>query len=229
MSKSSAKGKPSLSAALFDQSKKQLTKTGAKTGGIAGAIVTMDDDTRKEIEKAVGTKNVSFNTSLFVRTAQTAFAFKGAEVHAGAESMLNSTVTLVALKGFKPTDPVEAMIAAQATMLHNLAMEAGRRAQLPEQSPDVASKLRKDAANSARAMIDMIEALDRRRGKGGQQRIVVERVVVNDGGQALVAGSVVGGSALPASAPAPMALSQAAAPMAMVEAEPVPVGVGEEA
>jgi hypothetical protein len=48
-----------------------------------------------------------------------------------------------------------------------------------------ASKLRKDGANLARGMTDMLEALDRKRGKGPQV-VRVERVVVNEGGQAIV-------------------------------------------
>jgi hypothetical protein len=48
--------------------------------------------------------------------------------------------------------------------------------------------LRRDAANLSRAMVDMAEAIDRRRGKGPQV-VRVERVVVNEGGQAIV-GSV---------------------------------------
>ena len=60
-------------------------------------------------------------------------------------------------------------------------------------------------------MIEMCEALDRRRGKG-PQTIRVERVVVQDGGQAVVAGSVVAGS-LP---PGP-ALGRGEAPMEALE------------
>ena len=46
--------------------------------------------------------------------------------------------------------------------------------------PEVASKLRKDAANLARAVVDMPDALDPERGKGPQV-VRVERVVVNEG------------------------------------------------
>ena len=81
---------------------------------------------------------------------------------------------------------------------------------LPQQSADVASKLRKDAANTSRAMIEMCEALDRRRGKG-PQTIRVERVVVQDGGQAVVADSVMTGT--PPQATAPAAIGQGEAPM----------------
>jgi hypothetical protein len=47
-----------------------------------------------------------------------------------------------------------------------------------------------------RAMIDMLDALDRKRGKAPQV-VRVERVVVHKGGQAIV-GNVKGGDALPA-------------------------------
>jgi hypothetical protein len=127
----------------------------------------------------------------------------------------------IALRAFKPTDTVEGMLAAQAVALHHASLECSRRAILEGQPGEIASRLRKDAANSARAMVDMIEALDRRRGKG-PQAIRVERVVVQDGGQAVVAGTVVSGAALAAQAPA-AAIGQGEAPMVLVEDEPVSV------
>ena len=108
----------------------------------------------------------------------------------------------IALRSFKPTDAVEGMIAAQAIALHHASLECSRKAMVRGQPSDVASRLRRDAANSARAMIDMCEALDRRRGKGPQV-VRVERVVVNEGGQAVV-GNVTTGASLPTSGPAPM-------------------------
>jgi hypothetical protein len=91
----------------------------------------------------------------------------------------------VALAAFKPVDEVEAMLAAQAVAMHHMAMECFRRATLGDQHPDIASKLRKDGANLARAVTDMIEALDRKHGKAPQV-VRVERVVVHEGGQAVV-------------------------------------------
>lgn len=90
-----------------------------------------------------------------------------------------------ALAGFEPKDEVEGMIAAQAVALHLAAMECMRRAMHPAQSPDGASRAMKDGANMARAMTDMLEALDRKRGKGTQV-VRVERVTVESGGQAIV-------------------------------------------
>ena len=106
-----------------------------------------------------------------------------------------------ALAAFKPVNEIEGMIAAQAVALHHAAMECLRRAMLPGQPSEVASKLRKDAANMARAMTDMLDAMDRKRGKGPQV-VRVERVVVHEGGRAIV-GTVQGGETAAETKPAP--------------------------
>lgn len=90
-----------------------------------------------------------------------------------------------ALAAFKPADEIEGMLAAQATAMHFASMECFRRGMHPEQNADMASKLRKDGANLARGMADMLDALDRKRGKGPQV-VRVERVIVHEGGQAIV-------------------------------------------
>jgi hypothetical protein len=98
------------------------------------------------------------------------------------------------LAAFKPTDEIEGMLAAQAVALHQAAMMCLGRAMIPGQDFDAACRLRKDGANMARAMTDMIDALDRKRGK--TQVVRVERVVVHEGGQAIV-GTVTAPAAVP--------------------------------
>lgn len=93
--------------------------------------------------------------------------------------------TLTAHAAFKTQDEIEDMLAAQAVALHFGAMEALRRSMISGQPADIAARLRKDGANLARAMTDMLDALDRKRGKA-RQVVRVERVVVKDGGQAIV-------------------------------------------
>ena len=93
---------------------------------------------------------------------------------------------LAAVRAFKPTDEIEGMLAAQATAMHLASMECFRRAMIPAQPADMASKLRKDGANLARGMAEMLDALDRKRGKSGQQKVTVEHVHVHEGGQAIV-------------------------------------------
>ncbi|MGI3902358.1 MAG: hypothetical protein ACRYGP_02715 [Janthinobacterium lividum] len=89
-------------------------------GGLAGTMVTTNAETWEALEDGLATKNPTFNMNLFARTFRTAYVFHGDDVHPQAEEAFNQTATLVGIKGFKPTDPVEAMIAAQAVMMHNL-------------------------------------------------------------------------------------------------------------
>ena len=67
---------------------------------------------------------------------------------------------------------------------------------IAEQPAEAAARLRKDGANLARAMADMLDALDRRRGKAPQV-VRVERVVVQDGGRAIVGAVAAGGGPAP--------------------------------
>jgi hypothetical protein len=90
-----------------------------------------------------------------------------------------------ALKAFHPNDEIEGMLAAQAVALHLGAVECFRRSMIPSQPSDLASRLRRDGANLSRTMVEMLEAIDRKRGKRPQV-VRVERVVVQDGGRAFV-------------------------------------------
>ena len=103
-----------------------------------------------------------------------------------------TAAALSAVQGFAPRDPVEGMMAAQAVALHHAAMECFRRAMIPAQPFEVTDRLRRQGANRSRAMVDMAEAIDRRRGKGPQV-VRVERVVVQGGGQAIVGAITPGG------------------------------------
>lgn len=74
------------------------------------------------------------------------------------------------------------MIASQCVALHLAAMECRD----PRPDPR-ASKLLRDGCNLARSMADLLVALDRKRGKGGQQVVRLDHVHVYPGGQAVLA------------------------------------------
>ena len=137
-----------------------------------------------------GSKSPQFNKVLFRQTVSAMWALgpgpDAQDKHIAAVS--------AALAAFKPTDEIEAMLASQAIAMNCAAMECFRRAMLPDQPPDIASKLRRDGANLARGMTDMVDALDRRRGKEGQQHVTVEHVHVHSGGKAIV-GNIGSGAA----------------------------------
>lgn len=135
-----------------------------------------------------GSPEPDFNWQI-IREAAANIRMLGPDEDNTAQKLLR--ITCSALDAFKPQDEIEGMIAAQAVALHFGAMEALRRSMIADQPAEIAARLRKDGANLARAMTDMVDALDRKRGKA-QQVVRVERVVVEDGGQAIV-GNVNGG------------------------------------
>ena len=100
----------------------------------------------------------------------------------------NNTVSMIitGLRAFKPADEIEGMIAAQAIAMHLSVMECARRAMIPEQPAELAQGFRKSAANMSRTFTELLSALDRKRGKSGQQKVTVEHVHVHAGGKAIV-------------------------------------------
>ena len=150
------------------------------------------------LEHYSGSKSREFTNRLLNATIDTAWLPNLEDVEAKS---LQARVTLDLLEAFRPTNAVEGMLAAQAIAMHYGAMECFRRAMVPDQPSDTAARLRKDGANLARGMVDMTEAIERRRGKGPQV-VRVERVVVHQGGQAIV-GTVQAGAAAAAGVAAP--------------------------
>jgi hypothetical protein len=87
------------------------------------------------------------------------------------DAMLNRIVAAsAALAAFRPTDEVDAMLAAQAVGLHHGSMECLRRSLLPIQDAEVASRLRKDLAGAMADMLDALEARQRLAGRLGRAR-----------------------------------------------------------
>jgi hypothetical protein len=85
-------------------------------------------------------------------------------------------------------DGQEGMLAAQMVATHSAAMERLRRSMIPGQSFDARDLNLKHANKLLQTYARQPEVLDRHRGKG-QQKITVEHVTVEAGGQAIV-GSV---------------------------------------
>jgi hypothetical protein len=92
---------------------------------------------------------------------------------------------LVGMMGVAPQDELEGMLAAQMVAAHNATMECFKRAMIVDQSIDSRDYNLNHAGKLMRAYAGMMEALGRYRGKG-QQRIIVQHVNVENGGQAIV-------------------------------------------
>lgn len=98
------------------------------------------------------------------------------------ESRLNQVLSMV--KGIRPKDQVEAMLAGQMAAVHAAIIASTEllyKTQTPQHQDIVANALNKFARTFAMQM----EALKRYR-TGGQQTVTVQHVSVSEGGQAIV-------------------------------------------
>lgn len=103
---------------------------------------------------------------------------------------------LSVVKGIEPRDQVEAMLASQMAAVHMATMTFARRLAHTETIPQQDSAER-TFNKLARTFTTQVKALKRYR-TSGQQTVRVERVTVNEGGQAIVGNvSHPGGGALP--------------------------------
>ena len=111
---------------------------------------------------------------------------QGRKIDEGASNFLLSVV-----RGVQPRDELEAMLAVQMGAIHQATMMMARRLNHVETIPQ------QDAAERAlnklaRTYATQMEALKRYR-TGGQQKVTVEHVTVNQGGQAIVGAVTHGG------------------------------------
>ncbi len=127
--------------------------------------------------KAVGTADENFLDGLLGQLANA-----GSQRREVDESGLNFMLSVV--KGIGPEDEVESMLAAQMAAVHMATMTFARRLAHVETLPQQDSAER--AFNKlGRTFAAQVEALRRHR-TGGEQRVTVEHVTVNQGGQAIV-------------------------------------------
>jgi len=89
------------------------------------------------------------------------------------------------LEGIRPADEIEGMLAAQMVATHSAAMECLRRAMAPQQTLPGRDLNLKHASKLLQVYAKQMDALNRHRGKG-QQKVTVEHVHVEAGGQAVV-------------------------------------------
>jgi hypothetical protein len=168
--------------------------------------------------EALGTADLDFLNGLLRQL--TNVSSPGEEID---ERALNFMVSVV--KGIQPRDQVEAMLAAQMAAVQRATMAFAQRLALATTIAQQDSAER--AFNKlARTFASQMEALKRYRA-GGEQKLTVQNVSVNDGGQAIV-GNVTqapGEAARGGAAASPATLVDARCPpMAMLD-EPAPAPI----
>jgi hypothetical protein len=100
---------------------------------------------------------------------------------------------IVMLAELQPTTATEALLAAQMIGTQRLAMTFLERALLEDQTVDGVDRNVLRATRLMRLFNDQADTMTRLKGKGGQQRVVVEHVTVTAGGQAIVGTVIPGG------------------------------------
>ena len=123
---------------------------------------------------------------------------------------------------------LEGMLAGQLIAANAAAMECYRRAMLHEQTLEGRKENLNQANKLSRTYVTLLEALNRHRGKGIQQKVTVEHVHVHAGGQAVVGAVQGGGGAADGNQRQPHAQGLAHASVTPLrssnpELEPVPV------
>jgi hypothetical protein len=118
----------------------------------------------------------------FVEVLVTQLSYAGSHGRKVDERELNFMLSVI--KGAKPKDQLEAMLAAQMAVVHTATMALARRLARVDNIPQQDSAER--AFNKlARTFAAQVEALKRYRSRG-DQIVRVEHVTVNEGGQAIV-------------------------------------------
>ena len=162
--------------------------------GKKGNIQTLEHDgdqslARAKRTEALGSADHGLQMFLFNQVVQT---FKGCQSSADSYDegkMVELCDNAMAiLQGIKPQDEIEGMLAVQMVGVHNMAMEAMRLAMIPDQYPEARDCNANRANKLLKTFALQLEALKKYR-TGGQQKMTVEHVHVNKGGQAIV-GSV---------------------------------------
>ena len=107
-----------------------------------------------------------------------------------------SSFVWAAMFGIGPQDELEGMLAAQLVAAHAASMECFQRAMIPDQPMEGREMNLRMANKASRTYAMLLETLDKRRGKGGKQTVLVEHVHrhihVHEGAEPIV-GHIQGG------------------------------------
>ena len=160
--------------------------------------------------KALGTRS-----SDFVNPFVTQLVNAASKGPAPDEEAINFMLSVV--KGIEAKDQIEAMLGAQMAAVHMATMTFARRLNHVETIPQQ-DRAERDLNKLARTFATQMEALKRYR-TGGQQKVVVEHVTVNAGGQAIVGTVEAGGGVANKSEGQPHAKALSHAPVTPLRSE----------
>jgi uncharacterized protein YjgD (DUF1641 family) len=141
----------------------------------------------EQLKKLFGSADRDFYEGLFVQIMDA--GIKGHDF----SNDRDANFILSVVKGLEPKDQVEAMLASQMAAVQMATMTLTRTLAHAENIPQQDSAIR-GFTKLTRCFTTQVEALKKYR-SNGQQKVIVEHVTVNEGGQAIVGNVDQGGGA----------------------------------
>ena len=138
-----------------------------------------------KMTEALGTPDGQLQTSLLNQAVSTFNGYHSTKGYNQDIALVACNNALSILNGIEPQDEIEGMLAVQMIGVHNMAMETLTRAMHKDQTFKGQQANVNQATKLNRTFIAQMDALKKHR-TGGQQKMVVEHVHVNKGGQAIV-------------------------------------------
>lgn len=158
-------------------------------GPDAGAVARRED-AGGAVQEARGSERPPPTTELFLSVLR-CLNFPRDEGEKGKLRRIDAA--LEAFTGLNAGNAANGLLSAQSVALHTTGLDLLQRSQAPGLPPEAAARLRRDALSLLRCMHEATDLLDRRRGIGVRQVVRVEKVVVREGGQAIVGAVATGG------------------------------------
>ena len=151
-----------------------------------GNVLTIQDSSTSELARGLqvanimpaGVPEVVVTKELQTQLVGAVGGFFGGQEH-------HTVSALQMLRDIEPRDALEAMIATQAIAAQAASLQAYERANVPDIPLNLQAQQLNLASKLGRAVVDALGAIERKR-RGPKQTMNVERVIVEDGGQAIV-------------------------------------------
>ena len=171
---------------FIERSKNKPIKFMIKDGGLKGSLEVHFDNSDDPLSpvkmmEALGTVDSDLQLHLLTQVLS-CFVSNNGTYNEKAGQAGNAAMAI--LNGVQPQDEIEGMLAVQMVGVHNMAMDCISKATQTERV-DFMNIYMNAATKSLRTFVTQMEAMKKYR-TGGQQKMTIEHVHVNQGGQAIV-------------------------------------------
>jgi hypothetical protein len=166
-----------------------MTKKAKPAADNVNTVVVREEVAPPTLKKIGGSDRDAFNMHLSHQVLQSMWL---AHSKGNEERDKAFQAALSAMMGIAPRDELEGMLASQMFAAHACAMECYRRGMIENQTFEGRNQNIAFATKASRTFAQLLETLDRHRGKGGQT-VTVKHVNVYEGAQAIVGTVTQGG------------------------------------